>query len=264
MVDRKPLAVVVLLVALSTFLLIFPQYLQANPSDSFVSLKTQSDWQNALADGRIASVTTYYDALGAHYGVIGEDFIQVPPELLAAGSESGLGDGLLMYWGNSESELSQVATWQYTFPEDPNLIGSLISTTVIAPAGVQSVSLTINDGLGGWISWDWNVGGAGPVTPGVPYNVVINPAVFAPQSGSTSFAFAGFNPAIAVSLQADELAVGFNNWNNFPPVPIIGGIKPWNYWTSLTVAPPVPEPSTMMLLGAGLLGLLAIGRRKIK
>ena len=150
-----------------------------------------------------------------------------------------------MHWGIGIS-LPQVAAWQYIFPEDPSLIGTILKLTVVPPPGILSVSLTINDALGGWISWAWNVPGswnpnpAPGLTPGFPNPITIDPTVPAPQAGSNSFAMSimSFNPAIATTIQAGELAVGPGGWVTFPPVPVVGGSTPWNYWSGLTVSQP--------------------------
>ena len=240
-----------------------------------ITLNTQGDWQAALGAPTITPVSNYYDALGAHYGTLGTDFIQVTPELMALDNaqSGGLGDGLLMYWGDPTSDLDQVATWEYTYPSDPDLRGTTLTLSVNTPGvpplapGILSVSLTLNDLAGGWVSWDWNVGPGGPIFPGMPYTVVIDPTVLAPQSGSTSFALApgGFNPAIATSIQADELSVGAAGWAAFPPVPVVGGAKPWNYWTNLQVS--IPEPSIVVML-LSLAGMGALGyawrRRRVR
>lgn len=236
----------------------------ANPS---FSLETKSDWEAALDDGRISPVSSFYPALQAHYGTPGTDFIQVTPATPTGGllalnntESGGLGDGLLMYWGNPGSDLKQVSTWQYTYPLDPDLRNTVLNFNVHPWPGIQSVSLTLNDAALGWISWDWNVTafpGAGPLYTGLMNPVSIRPDVFNAQ-GASSFAMApgGFNPAIATTLQADELAVGANQWNvNFPVVPIVGGIMPWNYWGPLSITT-IPEASTLVLLGCGLAWLV--------
>lgn len=247
-------------IALMSFLAVSSEVM----ASSYFSLQTKSDWKTALDEGRITPVTGYYDALGAHYGTLGVDFIQATPRLEALnnGESGGLGDGLLMVWGNNASNLPQVAAWQYTYPVDPNLTGTKLNFTIMPPPGILSVSLTINDAAGGWISWDWNVtppGGAGPLFIGVKTAITIDPNIVGAQ-GASSFAVWGFNPAIATTIQADELAVGANQWNVFPAVPVIGGAQPWNYWSQVSV---VPIPPSLLLLGSGLLGLAGL-RRKFK
>jgi len=230
-------------------------------AEPYISLSTQQDWQDALADSRITPVSTPYPALAAHYGTLGSDFIMVTPDLMALnnGQSAGLGDGLLMNWGDGTApgSIPQVATWQYTYPMDPNLVGQVLSITVTPPAWppppqvappppppppaapILSVSLTLNDAAGGWVSWAWPVGGAGGLVPGVATTITIDPVALV-SSPWVAPVKAGFNPLIAASIQADELAAGANLWAVFPAVPLVGGAKPWNYWGNLQVS---PEPA---------------------
>ena len=224
------------------------------------SLETEADWDAALGT-TIGPVEDPYPALEYHYGTPGADFLQVPPDLYVYGDieSGGLGDGLMMSWGDPAGDpaMPQVASWEYVYEEDPDLTGTLLSLSVFAPAGIMSVSLTLNDALGGWVSWDWNVGAAGPIFPGTPYTVVIDPTLIGPQSGSTSFAATDptglLGPALpwfdvtkTISIVADELAVGPGLWVTFPPAPVIGGSSPWNYWSGLQVQQ-IPEPSSIIL-----------------
>jgi hypothetical protein len=222
------------------------------------SLDTSNDWETALADGRISPVLTPYPAADEHYGQSGGDYHFAPPEapfgdlyVMDGIPEAPSDAGLVMTWGDPGTELPQLSAWEYVYPDDPNLIGTLITVTVMPPHGIWSVSLTLNDLAGGWISWDWNVVGAPPpfipgaLIPGVPNTIIIDPTVQGHQAGSTSFAIspAGFNPAIVTTIQADELAANPGLWVQFPPVPAVGGQQPWNYWSSLSVTainnPPV-------------------------
>ena len=234
----------------------------------FFSLETKSDWEDALNANRVRPVTNYYDALGAHYGTIGDSFIQVTPELMAlTAAQSGEPtDGLMMTWGDSQNDLPQVASWEYVYDVDPDLTGTTIKLAVKPPAGIWSVSLTINDTWGGWISWDWNVMGAPPpfipgvLAAGVSTSITIDPNISGPQAGSTSYAISGsgFDPTTVTTIQADEFAAGAAGWSVFPAVPVVGGTQPWNYWSAIAV---IPEPTTISMLMVGVLVLFRKKRR---
>ena len=259
-----------------TILLVFPHYAAGTP---YFSLDTLDDWDTALNDGRISPVPDSYPAATEHYGTEGVDFLYTTPELYVYEGDSNPGTedaGLVMYWGDPSTDLPQLASWEYTYPEDPNLVGTILSLTVMPPPGIWSVSLTLNDAAGGWVSWDWNVNtpgnplGPGPINPGMPYSITIDPTILAPQAGSTSFALnlaAGFNPAIATTIQADELAAnpgpGGLGWQQFPPVPVVGGVKPWNYWSNASVTPE-PVSSILFVTGGTVLGLRRYWKKRRK
>jgi len=243
----------------------------ANASPLF-SLDTQADWQNALNSGQVSEVVSSYPAL-AHYGTEGIDYAVATPTLSALNNaQSGLGDGLQMEWGNDENDIAQVAAWEYVYDADPDLSGTILSLIVTPPASVppviQSVSLTLTDTLGNWMSWFWDVvpplPGPTGVAMGASTKITIDPTLHAMQSNSSAFVDGGFNHTIAISIIADELAVnpgpGGANWNFFPSAPLSTGPPVWNYWSSLSVTP-VPVPATVWLFGSAL-GLLGWMRRK--
>jgi hypothetical protein len=243
-----------------TAILLLPGQALASP---LFSLDSADDWDTALGDGRIEPVLGLYPALTEHYGTEGVDFTYVTPELfVATAAESGQSDdGLVMHWGNDEVDLQQVAAWEYVYDLDPDLTGTLVNLTVMAPAGILSVSLTLNDsvGAGGWASWVWSLP---PIVAGVPYSITIDPSIMLNQSGSTGFAqsVVPYDLTKTISIQADELSIAPGAagaaWTVFPPVPVVGGTTPWNYWSAMSVT---PEPATILLLGFG--GLL-LRRRK--
>jgi hypothetical protein len=220
------------------------------------SLDTYSEWDAAVGT-TVAPVTEPYAALAA-YGTEGVDYVYAAPQITAMTAlDSGLSDGLLMTWGDTGADptIPQVAAWEYTYDIDPDLTGTLLQLNVTPPTGILAVSLTLNDQLGGWASWTWNVN---PVLiPNAPNPIIIDPTLMGPQAGSATFLqTAAFDVTKVISIQADELAVGINGWTSFPPGPPTTGTQPWNYWSTLTVV--TPEPGTVCLLG---LGALALRRR---
>ena len=229
------------------------------------SLDTQAEWQTALGNGQVSAVSTPYAALD-HYGNAGVDYIQVIPSLQALDdTQSGMGDGLLMSWGDSNQNLPQVASWEYAYGVDPDLTGTKLSLGVTAPLGLLSVSLTLTDTTGGFMSWFWDVLPPGPgpsgVFAGVPTTITIDPTSYAAQANSSVFTYSGFDHTKAISIIADELAPGPAGWVSFPGSPVATGQPVWNYWTNLSVTA-VPVPATVWLFGSGLIGLIGIARRK--
>jgi hypothetical protein len=239
-------------------------FLVAMPNQAFASplfsIDTSDDWEANLAQGTVKPVTSNYDAaIEVYNNIYGLDYLYTPPEIPTGGLYVYEGDGipgsgtedagLVMTWGDpapADPTMPQLAAWEYVYDLDPNLIGTTLKLTVTPPAGIWAVSLTLNDAALGWNTWDWVVAGsplpiinpgAIPLPVNVPTTITINPVIAANQSGSNVFASGGFNPAIATTIQADELASGPGSgaWATFPTVPVIGGQQPWNYWSALSV-----------------------------
>jgi len=240
------------------------------------SINTQAEWQNALNSGQVSEVVSSYPAL-AHYGAEGIDYVLATPTLSALNNgQSGLGDGLQMEWGDDENDNGQVAAWEYTYDADPDLSGTILSLTVTPPGPlfgapvILSVSLTLTDTTGDWMSWFWDVlpPGLGPtgLPIGIPSLISLDPTLHANQSNSTAFteSVGGFDHTIAISIIADELAINPGglgaNWSAFPAAPLSTGAPVWNYWSTLSVTA-IPIPAAAWLFGSALVLLGWLRRR---
>ena len=183
----------------------------------------------------------------------------------------------MMTWGDTtvsgpDTQLDQVAAWEYVYDVDPDLTGTTLNLTVLTPAPcfvpgacITDVSLTLTDINTNWISWTWAVtpvGAGGPIEEGVPFLISLDPTLAALQASASTFTQSGgYDVTKVVSIRADERAVGSAFFVNFPAVPVVGGSMPWNKWGPLQV---VPEPSTALLLAFGLAGLAGMRRRHPK
>jgi cysteine-rich repeat protein len=243
----KSLGVIIAILGWAIFL-VMPNNAFASP---LFSLETSDDW----AQAPIVPVLDDYPAADEVYrNTYGWDYDYSPPELYVYEGDPGfdppLDDaGLVMVWGDSPAALPQLAAWEYVYDEDPNLIGTTLTITVTPPMGIWAVSLTLNDAAGGWNTWDWYVAtpgnplpfpfnpGATPLIPNVATTITLDPTIAANQSGSNVFVPNGFNPAIAISIQADELSAGGGFL--FLPNPITGTPQAWNYWSNLSVTGPL-------------------------
>ncbi len=234
------------IIIVTGLLILFTMSAHAFTSPVF-SLETFDDWNQAP----ISPVLGDYEAADLVYrGLYGLDYEYRPPELYVYEGDPGFDPpledaGLVMVWGDTPGPLPQLASWEYVYPEDPNLIGTTLSITVTPPIGIWAVSLTLNDAAGGWNTWDWWVATPGnplpfPMNPGViplapnsATTITLDPTLPANQSGSNIFIPGGFNPAIATTIQADELSAG--GFFPSPPNPITGTPQAWNYWSNLSV-----------------------------
>lgn len=257
-------------VMVMTILLTIP--LQVQAGSPLFSLDTLEDWNTAP----INPVMSNYDAANEVYrNTYGLEYEYRIPELYVYEGDPGYNPpledaGLVMVWGDPQgSDLPQLASWEYVYPEDPNLIGTTLSVTVTPPVGIWAVSLTLNDAAFGWNTWDWWVAtpgnpiplnpGATPIAPNAATTITLDPTIAANQSGSNLFMPSGFNPAIATTIQADELSAG--GFITFPPNPITNTPQAWNYWSNLSVAPE-PVSSTLFIVGGATLGFRRFWKKR--
>ena len=225
----------------------------------FVSLQSAADFQTAIDDGRIVPTNPAGPDLIAHYPAGSFAVPDLSASMDLPGDDPD--GGLLMSWGDDQ-DVDYYAQWQYVYDVDPNLTGLTVSATVIAPMGINSVSLAIFDGVGGFRTWDWDVApfGNGTLTPGVATTLsvlVTGAGLGGPGDANVfadSYADTGVNPANITRFGWDENG----NWVSFTQVvPGSSQTMPWNYWSSVTVT---PEPATISLLFLG--GGLLLSRRR--
>lgn len=87
------------------------------------------------------------------------------------------------------------------------------------------------------------------------------PVDFYSVKAGNQYALYWLDPAVANAIwSTEDLLVGNGNQ------PVVSHISTWRQVNSTTPPPtnPIPEPSTMLLLGTGIAGLAAVGRRKRK
>ncbi|MFW6108559.1 MAG: PEP-CTERM sorting domain-containing protein [bacterium] len=173
--------------------------------------------------------------------------------------------GLYMTWGADGAEERQAAAWDYVYDEDPDLNGTMIEFSIFPPVESTYVSLNLIDGSGNYREWIWHAGDPGELPPGVWSTLVIDPVTGAsnwPTAGGSPFIYQDpSNPFDLSSIQILRFNENIFATPGFPPGP--GGNVPdgwvWNMWNHVEVT---PEPTTMVLVGSGLLGLVLRRRRR--
>ncbi|HPD15259.1 MAG TPA: PEP-CTERM sorting domain-containing protein [Planctomycetota bacterium] len=265
MVTRRELPVVVLLA-------VFLCLPAANATPIF-RIGTQAEWQAALSDGRIKPVpgpvfeqmVREEEAWPPEY----QSALFFTPELYVMGSPWQGEPGLVMAWGPPEplgQDTRMAAAWDYVYPQDPNLKNTVIEFSIFPPVVSTLFSLNIVDQFGNYREWIWHAGGPGEVPAGQWSTLVIDPVTGAsnwPTFAGSPFIHnvpgSAFDLSSITILRFDEnITGGFSNF--FPPPEGGQGLPPfwvWNAWDHVAVQ---PEPSTLLLIGGGLLALA--GRRR--
>lgn len=233
---------------------------------------SQSEWQEALLPtGEIKAMTTgewddYMYQWGMHL-VEGDPYPTntfLPPELYVWGGGGGGGldpedPGLVMVWGDETTpDGSYSSAWKYVYLLDPDLTGSTINITVTAPqinpfpppgSQINAVSFGIQDNnlpIPNVRSWQWSCGaapGPGVIQWNTPTTITINPTILSVNAATPVAAGFANNPAFNLVNSTNFIVDENASWVGgavgvTPPGQVLS--RPWNYWTNLSVTPPIP------------------------
>ena len=227
-------------------------------------------WADEINAGRVqVAADPLSGAAGIFYNsTIGQNMFGVPVAAVQAAlnvqltPDFAISDGnkqedaLVMSWDNNPGDdVLNVAGWEYVYDVDPDLTGTRIRFSLLAPVGIWDFSLELFDIFGNSVGWF----GVPPST--IWGNFLIDPGLFAPQGPFTAFVTSGpFDITQVVRIRLSESSQGGVTFIDNPA--LVGqSITPWNAWNSLAVVP-VPEPGTLALFGIGIAGLGFLRRRR--
>ncbi len=255
----RKVGVLVCVCCMLSFLLVSPAL-----AGTLFTLESADNFQTAITAGDLEPQTTTAGdpSLVDHYPAGTFKVATVTAYTQTGPYDFGDPDGgLVMDWGTSE-DAEVYAQWLYTF--DPDMTGKIVKATVFAPTGITSISLSIIDNLGNSRSWDWNVGGAGPIPNNAltPISISVQGMGLGGPGDATPLANSYFDGGTGLVDPTNITQFGFDengNWVAFTQVSPTGGTGPWNYWGRIQTV--VPEPSTFVLLCMGAIGLLLNVRR---
>ena len=152
-----------------------------------------------------------------------------------------------------------VAAWDYVYDEDPDLTGMKLEFSIHTPGPSMFFSLNILDEDGNYREWIWHSGDPGEVEPCTWTTVVIDPVTgwssWKPLHLFTVDTTGQFDLSRVKILRFNENGIWGPDYSHMDP----SGEWIWNAWDHVEVT---PEPGTMLLLGGGLLGLMARRRKK--
>jgi hypothetical protein len=178
---------------------------------------------------------------------------------------------LVMQWGDQGATGQAppldgervAAAWDFIYNEDPPFDQTnMLEFSIHAPWPCMFVSVNMFDGQGNYREWIWHVGDPdrNPDDEGkIPYctwtTVQVNPVtLWSNYKYETVFTHGlGFDLSTIQYIRFNENGV----WSQEFQDPNTGLV--WNAWNHVEVQ---PEPGTMLLLGSGLLALVARRRRK--
>ena len=218
---------------------------------------TQTSWGQAISSGNVRSVQAgditwaaeqFYGTQGP-YQLLGS---QLTPDLFVADGNNEVHQSLVMSWDAvQDPNVLSIAAWEYVYDQDPDLTGLILDFSIFAPIGIWDLSvelIDINNNSRGWFSSGVpNTWGTHSINPGIGSQGIFNAYYSQP----------GFDLSKVVAIRFDEAGM----WSpSFPTAPV--GAPPglmWNAWNHVQVT---PEPSTLLLIGFGLMGLTWVVRRK--
>ncbi|MBX7132062.1 MAG: PEP-CTERM sorting domain-containing protein [Fimbriimonadaceae bacterium] len=210
---------------------------------------------NPATTGLSIQASNYYSTRAAANGLGGGPNSVVPtltPDILVSDG-STTRQSLVTSWNPTGTNTLEVAGWEYDYNGDPDLTGLTIDFEVYSPPGIDSLGIEFIDMAGltkSWFRtlpldhWDpsyvFNASSGGPIPP---------------------FDFFGMDPGFDL---ATVMKIRFTQSARFDRVFVrqdpTGNGTQWGAWAHLEV---VPEPGTMLALGAGI-AAIAMRRRMRK
>lgn len=196
-----------------------------------------------VSEGFTAAALPFYNSVVAanNYNGLQRRLPELTPDIpVSDGSQSF--SSLVMTWSHSTDPLVYgVASWEYTYDDDPDLTGTHLSFSVLPPQGTRDFGLELIDLNGRSRAWFAETPAAGDWR-----TIAIDP-IAGLQGGFTYFfSQPGFDITKVLRIRLSESGVGAVPFP-VPPPPGTGVGPAWNAWNHLQV---VPEPATIVALGA--------------